>query len=697
MPLFRKLFSSTKKPHASHADDDDALPQLRHAFDDAPLAGIAYERSFVRVVVMRQSDAKGRQVLFDSESVYRRLASSDIGSTPSASCPNFDRLEARPDKKLKRRSDSNILAEMIFGSAPLAYRGVTMKVHELREPARIMLTRIFPSTRRIGQSSTSRPSSGGVSPTSTASASSCLSSFFRPADIPFEVPARLERHSDDDFMSVESGEQRAGSVSGSDSTCASSSGVTATSTDKRLIRSYTGDLELAMATPQLLIPATPASDSPYSRQRPPMIGCAVTLRADERCREIIFRHYSTLEAKLARLCLSVNDLYQVGGSITEGVAELVEAFSEQVVSFFNADRLGRNLWASGSDCKQFVPCLMELVEMLERKTFEFFLSRLLTAVLCHHLAWTDRAESDEARCRLSSSYNPLWAQLSDLWGAVGPGGVICRTVLVGQPRHHTLLMNLELVLTYFLRCNRVAIRRVHHQYAQTSAETLPERASFSPTIPTVPLSCALESHSTTHVDDAFSSYPLSYTAAPRSGGYMCDIALQVCSTLDFAQLRRDLVDSVQFPPVDDDIKESIAIVADIDRHTVRVTSSRQFVPDAPPLSSSTQRIFSDADDDPELLSVDCSAAGCIMSLLDTVSELSTSKGGDSTDDLVISYIEEQLEHIHCAGLALANYMQTARHVDTETVTALLGLQPSDLPLLIAAASTHSLNLVSEYT
>lgn len=92
-------------------------------------------------------------------------------------------------------------------------------------------------------------------------------------------------------------------------------------------------------------------------------------------------------------------------------------------------------------------------------------------MLSHHLGWVPTVvpTSETADEQLSKStpgslstlsrfhpYDPLWAQLCDLYGAIGTPAALCRTVVVG--RKAPLVERLLLVLTYFIRSNEVMFR-----------------------------------------------------------------------------------------------------------------------------------------------------------------------------------------------------------------------------------------------
>lgn len=98
-----------------------------------------------------------------------------------------------------------------------------------------------------------------------------------------------------------------------------------------------------------------------------------------------------------------------------------------------------------------------------------FTSCLLTAVLTHHLSWTQTVAPVDnelsATCLDKSNaqwlnifgrthpYNPLWAQLGDLYGAIGFPRRLTRTVIVGL--NADLVRQLLNILSYFIRCAEI--------------------------------------------------------------------------------------------------------------------------------------------------------------------------------------------------------------------------------------------------
>ncbi|NXT02706.1 FNIP1 protein, partial [Jacana jacana] len=98
-----------------------------------------------------------------------------------------------------------------------------------------------------------------------------------------------------------------------------------------------------------------------------------------------------------------------------------------------------------------------------------FLPALLTAVLTNHLAWVPTVmpngqppiriflekHSSQSVDMLAKThpYNPLWAQLGDLYGAIGSPVRLAKTVVVGK--RHDLVQRLLYFLTYFIRCSEL--------------------------------------------------------------------------------------------------------------------------------------------------------------------------------------------------------------------------------------------------
>uniref|UniRef100_A0A1B0CN31 UDENN FNIP1/2-type domain-containing protein n=1 Tax=Lutzomyia longipalpis TaxID=7200 RepID=A0A1B0CN31_LUTLO len=113
------------------------------------------------------------------------------------------------------------------------------------------------------------------------------------------------------------------------------------------------------------------------------------------------------------------------------------------------------------------------VSSLRKLSIDSFISTLLTAILTHHLGWVgtvaplsmplassedaDAVKSEE-RAKMSEiskrhPYNALWAQLGDLFGAIGSPPKISKTIVSGNCTH--VVDKVLNVLTYFIRCGEI--------------------------------------------------------------------------------------------------------------------------------------------------------------------------------------------------------------------------------------------------
>lgn len=103
-----------------------------------------------------------------------------------------------------------------------------------------------------------------------------------------------------------------------------------------------------------------------------------------------------------------------------------------------------------------------------------FISTLLTAVLTNHLGWVSTvlppSQTDkDSLSKLHAPCNPLWGQLSDLYGAVGSPTKIAHTVVCGNNKNEIIVRILN-VLTYFIRCS-VVERNFLFRYASMDENT----------------------------------------------------------------------------------------------------------------------------------------------------------------------------------------------------------------------------------
>ncbi|KAH8268744.1 hypothetical protein KR018_000575, partial [Drosophila ironensis] len=153
---------------------------------------------------------------------------------------------------------------------------------------------------------------------------------------------------------------------------------------------------------------------------------------------------------------------------------------------FTAPRIKTPVWlsitTSGSKysknvAERFIKELCDLLSFADTKDSNFFISTMLTGILTHHLGWVATVSAfNSAGCRRSEAsasasaaaieqraklqqvaqkhpYNALWAQLGDLYGAIGMPPKLVRTIVCGAEK--LWVEKLLNVLTYFIRCSEV--------------------------------------------------------------------------------------------------------------------------------------------------------------------------------------------------------------------------------------------------
>ncbi|XP_048449078.1 folliculin-interacting protein 1-like, partial [Rhincodon typus] len=133
----------------------------------------------IRLIVYQDCERRGRNVLFDSKATKKTeetatskvcndiqvkilekcchtkcntyTSSSDSLSSSSSSAPNAKDQSSKCQNS-RPSSDANMLGEMMFGSVAMSYKGSTLKIHQIRSPPQLMLSKVF--TARTGGSVT---------------------------------------------------------------------------------------------------------------------------------------------------------------------------------------------------------------------------------------------------------------------------------------------------------------------------------------------------------------------------------------------------------------------------------------------------------------------------------------------------------------------------------------------------------------
>ncbi|XP_017080980.1 folliculin-interacting protein 1 isoform X2 [Drosophila eugracilis] len=218
------------------------------------------------------------------------------------------------------------------------------------------------------------------------------------------------------------------------------------------------------------------------------LGLAVCISMSESFEEemelFCSEHIALLESMLSRLRASTEHAYINHKNFLQIMFQACQDTQQWFSDLFTAPRIKTPVWlsitTSGSKysktvAERFIKELCDLLSFADTKDSNFFISTMLTGILTHHLGWvatvsafnnagSRRSESSssaaaiEQRAKLlqvaqKHPYNALWAQLGDLYGAIGMPPKLARTIVCGAEK--LWVEKLLNVLTYFIRCSEV--------------------------------------------------------------------------------------------------------------------------------------------------------------------------------------------------------------------------------------------------
>ncbi|NWI16650.1 FNIP1 protein, partial [Crypturellus soui] len=425
-------------------------------------------------------------------------------------------------------SDANMLGEMMFGSVAMSYKGSTLKIHQIRSPPQLMLSKVF--TARTGSSiygslntlqdslefinqdsNTLKPDHSTImngllgniglsqlcSPRRAFSEQGPLrlirsASFFAVHSNPMDMPGR-EQSEDRD-----SGIARSASLSSLLITPFPSPGSSfnkscASSYQRRWRRSQTTSLENGVFPRWSMDESFNLSDDSSGpspgivRKKKIAIGVIFSLSRDEdennKFNEFFFSHFPLFESHMNKLKSAIEQAMKMSRRSADAsqrslaynrIVDALNEFRTTICNLYTMPRIGEPVWLtmmSGTPeknqlCHRF---MKEFTFLMENAAKNQFLPALLTAVLTNHLAWVPTVmpngqppiriflekHSSQSVDMLAKThpYNPLWAQLGDLYGAIGSPVRLAKTVVVGK--RHDLVQRLLYFLTYFIRCSEL--------------------------------------------------------------------------------------------------------------------------------------------------------------------------------------------------------------------------------------------------
>ncbi|KAG8008530.1 Folliculin-interacting protein 1, partial [Nibea albiflora] len=513
------------------------------------------EPSQIRLIVYQDCERRGRNVLFDSNAKKRGTEETPITSTEaqvkmfgkccqlrptggssssldsSSSCTS----ETKETKEQGSRfqgprcsSDVVMLGEMMFGSVAMSYKGSTLKIHQIRSPPQLMLSKVFTartggsvygslntlqdSLEFIGQdSNTLRPDQntgpnsllGNIGFSQLCSPRRAFSeqgplrliksaSFFSGHSHPMDMPGRGL------YDERDSGIARSASLSSLLITPFPSPGSSLTSScassyQRRWLRSQTTSLENGVFPRWSVEESFNMSDESggpslgVARKKKIAIGVIFMLspnpEENSRFQDFFFSHFPLFESHMNKLKSAIEQAMKMSRRSADAsqralaYSRMVDGLNEfrmTICDLYTMPRVAEPVWLtmmSGASeknqlCGQF---MRELSLLMEQASKNQFLPALLTAILTNHLAWVPTVmpngqppikiflekHSSKSVDMLAKThpYNPLWAQLGDLYGSIGSPVRLSRTVVVG--RRQELVQKLLYVLTYFIRCSEL--------------------------------------------------------------------------------------------------------------------------------------------------------------------------------------------------------------------------------------------------
>ncbi|XP_008059939.1 folliculin-interacting protein 1 isoform X2 [Carlito syrichta] len=516
--LFQKLFSKRSGLGAPGRDARD--PDCAFSW---PLP--EFDPSQIRLIVYQDCERRGRNVLFDS-SVKRKSedisvsklcsdaqvkvfgkccqlkpggdSSSSLDSSVTSSSDVKDQCPKYQGSRCS--SDANMLGEMMFGSVAMSYKGSTLKIHQIRSPPQLMLSKVF--TARTGSSicgslNTLQDSlefinqdSNTLKTDNNTVINGLLGNIVHSN--PMDMPGR-ELNEDRDSGIARSASLSSLLITPFPSPNSSLTRSCASSYQRRWRRSQTTSLENGVFPRWSIEESFNLSDESCGpnpgivRKKKIAIGVIFSLSKDEdennKFNEFFFSHFPLFESHMNKLKSAIEQAMKMSRRSADAsqrslaynrIVDALNEFRATICNLYTMPRIGEPVWLtmmSGTPeknqlCHRF---MKEFTFLMENASKNQFLPALITAVLTNHLAWVPTVmpngqppikiflekHSSQSVDMLAKThpYNPLWAQLGDLYGAIGSPVRLARTVVVGK--RQDMVQRLLYFLTYFIRCSEL--------------------------------------------------------------------------------------------------------------------------------------------------------------------------------------------------------------------------------------------------
>ncbi|XP_049541306.1 uncharacterized protein LOC125954771 isoform X1 [Anopheles darlingi] len=245
----------------------------------------------------------------------------------------------------------------------------------------------------------------------------------------------------------------------------------------------------ALSGGELLSTATNyQAKAPSKKQR---LGVAVCIKLNEVMLQdtdtFCSEHMTVFESILCRVRIAVEKAYIRWKLFLQIMLGAWHSTQQWLGDLFTAPRVSNPVWLTLSSstltdrnlanvANTFMSDLCSLLSSADTKDTNFFISTMITAVLTHHLGWVGTIAAMTASDDTSASskldlirrektrmteitanhpYSVLWAQLGDLYGAVGYPTKLSKTIICGSGQLGNMLDKILNVLSYFIRCSEI--------------------------------------------------------------------------------------------------------------------------------------------------------------------------------------------------------------------------------------------------
>ncbi|KAI9013355.1 folliculin-interacting protein middle domain-containing protein [Phycomyces nitens] len=519
--MLQRLFRSK----AASRDNDDIYTQS--LLESEPWAPIPLKEGHIRILFCQDAGESNKTVLYDSD-LPPSLAQDARTPTEMARSWNGNQLQAltgrvnlEMDSLIGRRQDFkphslratpslsmhdqgashqqrqanrrlDLIGDMIFGTAPLAYKGMNTKVHYKRDKdPQIVLSKLFTLHPRDSEGGR-RTSFSSIN--SDRSTTSSRSGFYGDETKRSVSAMSMQSVSMEDTTSEQSSDDESRySASIYPPILGLRTHSRRSFWSKRSRRFSQTTLENGTFRPMPL-PSSRLSVPVRHASRSVKYALAIVITLEDKNKtlyDFVFSHFALIENRMHQLqteafrvlCshfrsnlpstvqvptrkskanpsyLSPN-VFQNEPIMIEAVHQFKNAFYE----LYGTPRIQEPLWLNMSTfpqrksdySKSLIKELIHLINEFDNRAHNYLVSTMITAVLTYHLSWVNTVAPPENEANIGchhGNYDPLWAQLSDMYGYVGTPSRITRTIVIGQKA--STVRRILYILSYLIRCNEV--------------------------------------------------------------------------------------------------------------------------------------------------------------------------------------------------------------------------------------------------